>query len=108
MKWNAWVRQTHRWLSILFTALVVANVVVNFVLAGQAQLALWLGLFTLLPLLLLLVTGLYLFALPYATRWRSGRPRCCTCREGGPARRSAYATFTRVAASGRSAPKARW
>jgi hypothetical protein len=27
----------------------------------------------LLPLALLLLTGLYLFVLPYATRWRSGR-----------------------------------
>ena len=27
----------------------------------------------LLPLALLLFTGLYLFALPYATKWRSGR-----------------------------------
>jgi len=28
----------------------------------------------LLPLALLLLTGLYLFVLPYAARWRSGRP----------------------------------
>jgi hypothetical protein len=27
----------------------------------------------LFPLALLLLTGLYLFALPYATKWRSGR-----------------------------------
>jgi hypothetical protein len=27
----------------------------------------------LLPLALLLFTGLYLFVLPYATKWRSGR-----------------------------------
>lgn len=27
----------------------------------------------LFPLALLLFTGLYLFVLPYATRWRSGR-----------------------------------
>jgi hypothetical protein len=75
MNWNTWIRQTHRWLSIAFTVLVVANIVVNFALVGQAQLALWLGLFTLLPLVLLLVTGLYLFVLPYAARWRSGRRR---------------------------------
>lgn len=73
MNWNVWMRQTHRWLSIAFTVLVLANIVVNFVLVGQQQLAVWVGLFTLLPLVLLLVTGLYLFALPYAARWRSGR-----------------------------------
>ena len=73
MNWNTLTRQTHRWLSILFTALVIANVVVNFTPLRQETLALWLGLFTLLPLILLLVTGLYLFALPYAARWRSGQ-----------------------------------
>ena len=31
----------------------------------------WVGLLALLPLALLLFTGLYLFVLPYATRWRS-------------------------------------
>ena len=73
MNWNTLTRQTHRWLSILFAALVAANVVVNFTPLRQETLALWLGPFTLLPLLLLLVSGLYLFALPYAARWRSRR-----------------------------------
>jgi hypothetical protein len=31
------------------------------------------GLLALFPLALLLLTGLYLFVLPYATGWRSGR-----------------------------------
>jgi hypothetical protein len=75
MNWNTWIRQSHRWLSIAFTVLVAANIVVNFALVGQEQLALWLGLFTLLPLVLLLVTGLYLFVLPYAARWRGGGRR---------------------------------
>lgn len=73
MNWNKWVRETHRWLSIIFTVLVIANIVVNFVAAGQKELALWVGLLTLLPLALLLFTGLYLFGLPYTTKWRSGR-----------------------------------
>jgi hypothetical protein len=33
----------------------------------------WVTYSPLLPLALLLFTGLYLFALPYAIRWRSGR-----------------------------------
>ena len=33
----------------------------------------WVTYSPLLPLALLLFTGLYLFVLPYATRWRSGR-----------------------------------
>ena len=68
MYWNKWVRQIHRFMSITFTVCVIAN----FVVMGKEKLALWVGLLTLLPLALLLLTGLYLFVLPYATRWRSG------------------------------------
>jgi L-asparagine transporter-like permease len=68
---NEWVRQAHRWLSITFTVAVVANIVLNLVARDQ-KVTLWVGLLTLLPLALLLVTGLYLFVLPYATRRRSG------------------------------------
>lgn len=32
-----------------------------------------LGLAAVAPLVFLLITGLYLFVLPYAARWRSGR-----------------------------------
>lgn len=69
MNWNKWIRQFHRWLSIAFTVAVIANLVVM----GKGQIAVWVGLLTLLPLALLLLTGLYLFVLPYATKWRSGR-----------------------------------
>ena len=71
MNRNEWVRQAHRWLSITFTVAVVANIVLNLVARDQ-KVTLWVGLLTLLPLALLLVTGLYLFVLPYATRRRSG------------------------------------
>ena len=67
MNWNTWVRQIHRWLSIAFTAAVIVNVVAM----AQKEPALWVGLLALLPLVLLLFTGLYLFALPYAAKWRS-------------------------------------
>ena len=70
MNWYAWIRQTHRWLSIGFTVAVI----VNFVALGtQEEPAVWVSLLALLPLALLLFTGLYLFVLPYATTWRSGR-----------------------------------
>lgn len=64
---NKWIRQFHRWLAIAFTLAIVANLVVM----GQEKIALYVGLATLLPLGLLLASGLYLFALPYAARWRS-------------------------------------
>ena len=69
MNWNNWVRQIHRWLSIAFTVAVIVNVVA---LVRQEQ-AVWVGLLALLPLALLLPTGLYLFVLPYAAKWRSAR-----------------------------------
>jgi hypothetical protein len=68
LNWNAWVRQIHRWLSIAFTAGVVAYIVAM----GRGQPAAWMGLLALVPLILLLLTGLYLFALPYAIRRRTG------------------------------------
>ena len=71
MNWSIWVRQTHRWLSIAFTLTVVANFVALAVRKGQ-QPAAWVTYSPLLPLALLLFTGLYLFVLPYATKWRRG------------------------------------
>jgi hypothetical protein len=68
---STWVRQTHRWLSIAFTLTVIANFVALAVGKGQ-QPAAWVTYSPLLPLALLLFTGLYLFVLPYATKWRRG------------------------------------
>jgi hypothetical protein len=73
MNWSRWIRQTHRWLSMTFTVLVIVNIVLNFVVPGLEQVALWVGMLTLLPLALLMMTGLYLFVLPYAPWWRPGR-----------------------------------
>ena len=73
MNWNIWFRQTHRWLSLVFTLLVITNIIVNVLPLASEQLVLWVGLFTLLPLFLLLFTGLYLFVLPYTTKRRSGQ-----------------------------------
>ena len=69
MNWNHWVRQTHRWVSIAFT---VAFIVTGVAVAEKKYTA-WLGILAVLTLTLLLLTGLYLFVLPYATQWRSGR-----------------------------------
>ena len=69
LNWNKWVRQTHRWLSIAFTVTVIAN----FIAMSQGAPPAWVTYSPLLPLALLLFTGLYLFVLPYAIRWRSGR-----------------------------------
>jgi hypothetical protein len=57
------VRQFHRWVSIAFTLCVIANFVQMGVNPGQPPN--WVTYSPLLPLFLLLCTGLYLFALPY-------------------------------------------
>jgi hypothetical protein len=68
MNWNMWIRQFHRWMSIAFTA----GVITYMVIMGQGgdPPAAWVGLLALVPLILLLLTGLYLFVLPYAVKWR--------------------------------------
>lgn len=63
-------RQFHRWMSVVFTLAVVANVVAM----TQGMPPAWVTYSPLPPLALLLLTGLYLFVLPYAGRWRRGRP----------------------------------
>jgi hypothetical protein len=68
LSWNNWVRQFHRWLSIAFAVAALVNVLA----LGLRQSAVWIGLLALLPLALLLLTGLYLFALPRAAKGRSG------------------------------------
>jgi hypothetical protein len=63
MHWSKWVRQIHRWLSIAFTVAVIVNIVA---LIQQKQ-AVWVALF---PLAFLMLTGLHLFVLPHAAKWR--------------------------------------
>ena len=69
MNWNKWVRQSHRWLSIAFTAGVITYMVVM----SFGQPPAWVGLLALVPLIALLLSGLYLFALPHVARWRGVR-----------------------------------
>jgi hypothetical protein len=62
------IRQFHRWVSLVFTLTVIANFVDMAVRPGGAP-----SLVTyspLLPLLVLLLSGLYLFALPYVRKSR--------------------------------------
>jgi hypothetical protein len=68
MSLNARVRQVHRWLSIAFTLAVIANLAA---MAAGLQAA-WIGLLALVPLIPLLATGLYMFALPYLGSQRAG------------------------------------
>ncbi len=66
---SKWVRQLHRWVSIVFTLTVIANFVVMALRPGQPPG--WVTYSPLLPLFVLLFTGLYMFVLPYATKRRN-------------------------------------
>jgi len=69
MNWNKWIRQTHRWLSVAFTVVVI----VNGVAVAEKKYTNSLGLLAVIPLALQFFTGLYLFVLPYFAKWGSGR-----------------------------------
>lgn len=62
------VRQFHRWTSMVFTLTVIANFVARALRDGEPPP--WVTYSPLPPLALLLLTGLYLFALPYLARSR--------------------------------------
>ena len=70
MSWSRGIRQGHRWLSIIFTAVVAAI----FIAKGAGiEPAGWVYLLPLLPLALLTLSGLYMFAQPYAAGRRGRR-----------------------------------
>lgn len=69
MNWNIWIRQIHRWISILFTVVVAA---IFITLSAGREPASWVYFLPLFPLALLALTGLYLFVLPYAAKGRAG------------------------------------
>lgn len=64
-----WIRQIHRWTSIVFTA----TVAVNFITMRFGEPPDWVVYSPLPPLFLQLFTGLYLFALPYFAKAGGGR-----------------------------------
>jgi cellulose synthase/poly-beta-1,6-N-acetylglucosamine synthase-like glycosyltransferase len=61
---RSFIRQSHRWLSIVFTLTVIAN----FAAMTRGKPPAWITYSPLPPLFLLLFSGLYLFTLPYLKR----------------------------------------
>ena len=62
------VRRFHRWMSVVFTVTVAANIAVMS--AGHGQPPPWVTYSPLLPLAVLQLTGIYLFVLPYTAKGR--------------------------------------
>ena len=71
MSWSAWIRQIHRWVSIVFTVTVIANFIA--LAQGRGAPPPWITYSPLPPLAFLLFSGLYMFALPYIVRRRGRR-----------------------------------
>jgi hypothetical protein len=69
LNWSKLIRQCRRWLSIVFTLIVLG--IFGAMGLGKEP-AEWVYFLPLFPLFLMLITGLYLFALPYAAQ-RAGR-----------------------------------
>ncbi len=67
MNWSKWIRQVHRWLSIIFTTVVIA---IFTMLGAGKEPAQWVYYLPLFPLALLMFTGLYMFVLPYVAKRR--------------------------------------
>ncbi|XSG80901.1 MAG: hypothetical protein ACPW61_07250 [Methyloligella sp. ZOD6] len=70
MNWNKWIRQSHRWLSVAFTVVVIAIFAIQGFGREPAE---WVYLLPLLPLFFLFLTGLYMFVLPYAAKGSRAR-----------------------------------
>jgi heme A synthase len=68
MHWNQWIRQTHRWMSVIFTVAVL----INGVAVVRGRYTARLGLMAVATLALLFLSGVYLFLLPYLGKWRNG------------------------------------
>jgi hypothetical protein len=73
MNWNHTIRQAHRWVSILFTLGVITNMVVMSQLKPDEKPPMFVGMLAFIPLMLLLVSGLYMFAQPYFAKRRAAR-----------------------------------
>lgn len=71
MNCSLWMRQSHRWLSIVFTLTVIANFACRAATSGEPPA--WLTYSPLPPLFLQLFSGLYLFVLPHSAKWRASK-----------------------------------
>lgn len=63
---SKWIRQFHRWVSAAFALTVIATTIA----LAQKEPIMWMSYVSLLPLALLALTGIYLFALPYMAKRR--------------------------------------
>jgi Mn2+/Fe2+ NRAMP family transporter len=70
---NKWIRQLHRWLVIPFLLAILVLVTSSIRGGEEFKLPVWLSVIAIGSLLSLLLTGLYMFAQHYLTKWRRTR-----------------------------------
>ena len=68
------IRQVHRWLSIAFTLGVIVNFATYTAYGKDHTPPFWVNLLVLIPAFLLMISGLYMFFLPYARRMKNVSP----------------------------------
>ncbi len=70
MNWTGWNRIIHRWVSALF---IVTVLLATYAAASGQDQSSVLFYLPLLPLFILMASGLIMFVLHYATKWRTQR-----------------------------------
>ena len=70
---NKWIRLIHRWL-VMPLLLAIFCLVIGILAGGETfKLPVWMNIMAIGSLLSLLLTGLYMFAQHYWTKWRRAR-----------------------------------
>lgn len=67
MTFSKLIREIHRWLGLSLVALTI----INAIAFAMGYAIAWLYYLPLVPLFLSMLSGLYMFALPYVARWRN-------------------------------------
>lgn len=64
---SKFIRQFHRWVSLVF----MVTVIITTIAMSQKEPIIWISYVPLAPLFLLMISGLYMFVLPYVTKRRA-------------------------------------
>ena len=67
---NKWIRRIHRWLVLPFTLAVVVLIIGSLTEGETYKTPEWLGLIGIFSILLLALTGVYMFVQHYWSTWR--------------------------------------
>jgi hypothetical protein len=67
VRMSKFIRQFHRWVSAIF----MVTVVITAIAMSQKEPIIWISYVPLAPLFLLMISGVYMFVLPYVTKRRA-------------------------------------